>query len=264
MNVFNKRFGDTGFLHSLFVIIIAVLSAIIIRADSCRAQPYLCGDPNGDGAVNIGDAVNVIDYIFRGGILPDQPDAADVNCNGGIDIGDAVYLIGHIFKDKPAPCSECPPIDQYILFEICYSNFAWGSILRGFYVTNDGQVIHYNYNGTAWPAPQWYEEYTEWDLLFRYSHNPEPCRIIPPDELYAMYELVPAAGEGELSDSVARCFDFGEVYFVAYIFDADNCVYQPVLLELAGDFAQKNFAPEAEQLVEWLMMCGWDDIPCRY
>ncbi len=266
MKIFHKKCGGTGFLRPSCGVILIVFAAIALNGSHALGKSYQCGDPNDDGNVNIGDAVTIIDYIFRGSGLPPQPDAADANCNGAIDVGDAVSLINHVFSGGPAPCSDCPPIGQYILFEVCYSNFAWAPTLKGFYVNNNGQVItyEYDYDQVTWPAPQWHEEYTEWELMYRYNHNPRLCQTIPDYQLNVMYQLVEPASEGPISDTVFRCFDFGEIYSVAYIFDADNGVYQPVLLELAGDFAQKNFSPEAEQLVEWLMICGYDEFPCRY
>ncbi len=68
--------------------------------------PYLCGDANGDAELDIGDAVYLINYIFRGGPAPVPLDAGDANCDGSHDIGDAVHLITHIFKSGPPPC--CP------------------------------------------------------------------------------------------------------------------------------------------------------------
>ncbi|MDD4052965.1 MAG: dockerin type I repeat-containing protein, partial [candidate division Zixibacteria bacterium] len=56
-----------------------------------------------DDAVNVGDAVFIIAYIFRGGPAPSTPAAADANGDGSINIGDAVYLIGYIFRSGPAP-----------------------------------------------------------------------------------------------------------------------------------------------------------------
>ncbi len=61
------------------------------------------GDANGDEAINIGDAVNLINYIFKGGPAPDPLDVGDSNCDGPVNIGDAVYLINYIFKSGPAP-----------------------------------------------------------------------------------------------------------------------------------------------------------------
>lgn len=70
---------------------------------------YICGDPNNDSSVNIGDAVYLIEYIFKGG-PPPQPElaAGDPNCDGSVNVGDAVYLINYIFKGGDAPCAGCP------------------------------------------------------------------------------------------------------------------------------------------------------------
>lgn len=68
---------------------------------------YLCGDANGDGAVDISDAVYLIAYIFSGGPAPSPLLAGDANCDGAIDISDAVYLIAYIFSGGPAPCAGC-------------------------------------------------------------------------------------------------------------------------------------------------------------
>ncbi len=65
---------------------------------------FLCGDGNGSGAVDIDDAVHLINHIFAGGPAPDPPEAGDVDCSGGIDIDDVVYLIAYIFSGGSAPC----------------------------------------------------------------------------------------------------------------------------------------------------------------
>ncbi|MEZ5358187.1 MAG: dockerin type I repeat-containing protein [Candidatus Zixiibacteriota bacterium] len=68
----------------------------------------VCGDANGDGSINVGDAVHLINYIFKGGDAPAPVLAGDASCDGSTNIGDAVYLINFIFKGGPAPC--CPPV----------------------------------------------------------------------------------------------------------------------------------------------------------
>lgn len=68
----------------------------------------VCGDANGDGQANVGDAVFVINYVFKGGPAPQPVQAGDANCDVGTDVGDAVYLINYVFKSGPAPC--CPPL----------------------------------------------------------------------------------------------------------------------------------------------------------
>lgn len=67
---------------------------------------YVCGDANGDGTVNVGDAVFVINYVFKGGLPPEPPEAGDANADGQCNVGDAVYLINYVFNSGPEP--QCP------------------------------------------------------------------------------------------------------------------------------------------------------------
>ncbi len=64
----------------------------------------MSGDANSDNAVNIGDAVFLINWIFNGGFAPQKPEEADANCDGSGNIGDAVYLINYIFNAGADPC----------------------------------------------------------------------------------------------------------------------------------------------------------------
>ena len=77
----------------------------------CAIEPDICdcvpGDGNGDGLVNVGDAVYNIAYVFQGG-PPPTPYAicsGDANCDGQVNVGDAVYTIAYVFQGGPAPCS---------------------------------------------------------------------------------------------------------------------------------------------------------------
>jgi hypothetical protein len=65
------------------------------------------GDANGDEQINVGDAVYIIAYVFKGG-PPPVPYAicsGDANCDCQCNVGDAVFLIAYVFKGGPAPCS---------------------------------------------------------------------------------------------------------------------------------------------------------------
>ncbi|MFA6099115.1 MAG: hypothetical protein WCV50_06295 [Patescibacteria group bacterium] len=65
----------------------------------------VCGDADGDGSVNIADAVYTVNYIFNHG---PQPYYGDNNNDGMIDISDVVYLVSYIFSHGPAPL--CGPL----------------------------------------------------------------------------------------------------------------------------------------------------------
>ncbi len=61
------------------------------------------GDANCDGLVNVGDAIYLINHIFRQGPAPSYPNWADANADCSINVGDAVYLINYIFNGGPSP-----------------------------------------------------------------------------------------------------------------------------------------------------------------
>ena len=66
-----------------------------------------CGDGNNDGTINIGDAVYLVNYIFKGGPRPCRDKCTDAIRDYQINVGDAIYLINRIFKGGPAP--DCEP-----------------------------------------------------------------------------------------------------------------------------------------------------------
>jgi hypothetical protein len=65
------------------------------------------GDANNDNAINVGDAVYLINHIFKGGPAPTAWKAGDANCDGLVNVGDAVRLINHVFKGAPSPVNAC-------------------------------------------------------------------------------------------------------------------------------------------------------------
>jgi hypothetical protein len=67
-----------------------------------------CGDANGDGAVDIGDAVSLLNYLYKGGLPPacdPITDCGDVNLDEAVDLGDAIYLLNYLYKSGPPPGS---------------------------------------------------------------------------------------------------------------------------------------------------------------
>ncbi len=81
---------------------------ICILFNLSPVRQYICGDANGDESLNVGDAVHLINYVFKGGPAPDPEEAGDPNCDGSINVGDAVYMINFVFKGGPVPCAACP------------------------------------------------------------------------------------------------------------------------------------------------------------
>jgi parallel beta-helix repeat protein len=76
---------------------------------ACSTQSYLCGDTNGDGSINISDAVYLINYVFVSGSPAPTPFLCigDANGDGTVNISDAVWIINYVFLGGPAPSERC-------------------------------------------------------------------------------------------------------------------------------------------------------------
>jgi Dockerin type I domain len=64
---------------------------------------HITGDANGDGTINVSDAVYIINYVFVGGDPPDPLESGDVNCDGTVNVSDAVWIINYVFAGGNAP-----------------------------------------------------------------------------------------------------------------------------------------------------------------
>ena len=82
-------------------------AALTLKVVHPLSVTYVCGDVNGDCAVDISDVVYLIAYIFSGGLPPSPLLAGDANCDNMVDISDVVYLIAYIFSGGAEPCAVC-------------------------------------------------------------------------------------------------------------------------------------------------------------
>ncbi len=81
--------------------------AVAWAADWPFPPPCYCQPGNADGseAVDVGDVVYLVNYIFKGGPPPTPYEscAGDPNGDCKVNIGDPVYLVSHIFRGGPEP-----------------------------------------------------------------------------------------------------------------------------------------------------------------
>ena len=70
-------------------------------------QIYIPGDANLDCAIDLGDLLRLISYLFRGGLCPQPMKAGDVNCDCVVDLGDLLYLISYLYKGGLPPKPGC-------------------------------------------------------------------------------------------------------------------------------------------------------------
>ena len=69
---------------------------------------FVRGDINGDGAVEMTDALTALAYLFQGGGAPRCLKAADVNDDGTVEITDPVALLGFLFLGDEPPLAPFP------------------------------------------------------------------------------------------------------------------------------------------------------------
>jgi hypothetical protein len=77
--------------------------SVQVTAGAGTDPKFRRGDANDDGAMNITDAVFLLNHLFRGEAGPTCPDAADINDDGAMNITDAVYALEHLFRGGAAP-----------------------------------------------------------------------------------------------------------------------------------------------------------------
>jgi hypothetical protein len=77
--------------------------------NACQGT-FIRGDANGDGILDISDAIGVLSFLFTGGATPPCPKAADANDDGTVDISDGVRILGFLFlgmEALPGPVRVC-------------------------------------------------------------------------------------------------------------------------------------------------------------
>lgn len=82
------------------------LDNVRIRGFSLAPPPprFRRGDPNGDGAMDLTDAIEILRFLFLGQPpVLDCEKSADTDDSGELDLSDAMGLLEHLFLGRPAP-----------------------------------------------------------------------------------------------------------------------------------------------------------------
>lgn len=100
--------GDVGVIADLY------RQALV---DAPTTPQFVRADCNGDGEVDIADAIFVLVFLFGVGDTPGCADACDTNDDGQLNVADAIYTLAHLFSAGPPPpapfatCGEDPTSD---------------------------------------------------------------------------------------------------------------------------------------------------------
>jgi len=88
---------------STVLVIFLSLSTGAVSTAAEIGLPFIRGDANGSGDVNITDPVFVLRYFFASGAAPGCDDACDATDDGRLTITDSIFLLRYLFSGGPAP-----------------------------------------------------------------------------------------------------------------------------------------------------------------
>lgn len=71
-------------------------------------NPFIRGDANASAAVDIADAIAILDFLFASGASPTPAEAGDASSDGSVDIGDAIFLLSYLFSGGASPAAPFP------------------------------------------------------------------------------------------------------------------------------------------------------------
>jgi hypothetical protein len=65
--------------------------------------PFMRGDSNADGRLDLSDPVSTLNHLFQGAEAPTCMDAADSNDDEAVNITDPIHTLGFLFQGGPSP-----------------------------------------------------------------------------------------------------------------------------------------------------------------
>ena len=81
---------------------------VATRIFNFTAPDFTRGDANNNDAIDLSDAIAILDYLFQAGAAPPVWQAADVNDDETVNVSDPVYLLSHLFLGGAPPPHPYP------------------------------------------------------------------------------------------------------------------------------------------------------------
>ncbi len=88
--------------------LIVVFAGLHIVPAHGQGVPFVRGDVNGDAELGLGDAVELLTFMFLDGPNPGCFDAADTNDDGKLDLADPVLILEYAFVSGAEPAPPFP------------------------------------------------------------------------------------------------------------------------------------------------------------
>jgi hypothetical protein len=150
--------------------------------------------------------------------------------------------------------SDVPTFKQKILFEMHYTNWAWGYQNRGYLIDSLGYVRGFDLSKKTaeWNNPD-SAGYLAKDKM---DKNLAFCDVVicklSPDTLSHYVGKIWGASKGTLSKPDMQMADFGELVYSAYVYEEKTNRYKVVMVKTYGDWMLNNSSEEAEEIYAWM------------
>jgi hypothetical protein len=99
---------STRWIPSASIIALTVSCLSVPAAGGDARVPFLRGDVDQNGRLDITDPIRIFGALFAGGQEPGCAEAADANDSGKVDISDGIYLLSFLFQGGPPPKAPFP------------------------------------------------------------------------------------------------------------------------------------------------------------
>ena len=148
-------------------------------------------------------------------------------------------------------CEKIKDIDQQVLFQIEYSNAAWGIQHTIRLIDSSGVFTTYDLPA-KWNHPD-AEGYLSLSAMFENISQPGQfgCNV-DKGNLKKYFNLIDEAKKGKLTNPESRMFDAGIVVYSAFLYDSKKEMYLQVILRQEGDVYIENKSDAAEEIYNWL------------
>jgi polyhydroxybutyrate depolymerase len=147
------------------VVALMFASSLTLLAPNLVAAPFVRGDVDGGGTVEMTDAVQIFGYLYLGDPATiGCGDVADVDDNGVLEMADGIYILSHFFLGGPRPR---PPYPRPGFDRTVNDPFPCGDVIGG-----PGRPIDLDVNGGLLHVPTSYREDTPMPLAFLLHGDP--------------------------------------------------------------------------------------------
>lgn len=143
-------------------------------------------------------------------------------------------------------------IEQKFLFEIQYSNWAWGFSHQGTYIDNNGNVFSFKFDSSDNFTSHEKAIYSEQELKNKFNFNKELIKKFDLNVVSEKRKLINSAIDGAYSDTLNTGADMGQTTYSCFILKDDW--YHKKILRCEGDWTYNIETLESDSLVQWLKL----------